>query len=171
MKKKILIIILALIGVLIGLCVWYVSDYYHVVDRNVALADTNTVQVSETDFGYSFDGPGEDSALIFYPGANVEDLAYADLLKRIAAEGVDCYLASKSYPEPPLAPLAEPFLELREKRPKSVRERLGGIRTLPPCQNRTRRDTAASQSVTADCLVWRQLFSIFLSSDSLRSCR
>lgn len=92
MKKKILIILLALIGVLIGLCVWYVNDYYRVVDRNAALADTDAVQVSETDFGYSFDGPGEDNALIFYPGAKVEDLAYADLLKRIAAEGVDCYL-------------------------------------------------------------------------------
>lgn len=92
MKKKILVIILVLLGVLIGLCVWYVSDYYHVVDRNAALADTDAVQVSETDFGYSFDGPGEDNALIFYPGAKVEDLAYVDLLKRIAAEGVDCYL-------------------------------------------------------------------------------
>lgn len=92
MKKKILIILLALIGVLIGLCVWYVSDYYHVMDREAALADTDTVTVSAMDFGYSFDGPGDKNALIFYPGAKVEDLAYADLLKRIAAEGVNCYL-------------------------------------------------------------------------------
>lgn len=92
MKKKILIILLVLLGVLIGFCIWYVNDYYHVTDRGAALADTDTVTVSATDFGYSFDGPGEDNALIFYPGAKVEDLAYADLLKRIAAEGVDCYL-------------------------------------------------------------------------------
>lgn len=92
MKKKILIILLALIGVLVGVCVWYVNDYYHVTDKNTALADTDMVHVSETNFGYSFDGPGENNALIFYPGAKVEDLAYADLLKRIAAEGVDCYL-------------------------------------------------------------------------------
>lgn len=56
------------------------------------MADAETVTVSATDFGYFFDGPGEDNALIFYPGAKVEDLAYADLLKRIAAEDVDCYL-------------------------------------------------------------------------------
>lgn len=92
MKKKILIILLALIGAIIGFCIWYVNDYYHVTNREAALADMDTVTVSATDFGYSFDGPGEDNALIFYPGAKVEDLAYADLLKRIAAEGVDCYL-------------------------------------------------------------------------------
>lgn len=92
MKKKILIIILILLGVLIGFCVWYVSDYYHVTDKNAALENTDCVTVSETEFGYSFDGPGDKNALIFYPGAKVEDLAYADLLKRIAAEGMDCYL-------------------------------------------------------------------------------
>lgn len=92
MKKKILIIIFALLAVLIGFCIWYVNDYYHVRDRDAALANTDIVTVSATDLGYSFDGPGEDNALIFYPGAKVEDLAYADLLKRIAAEGVDCYL-------------------------------------------------------------------------------
>lgn len=92
MKKKILIILLALLCVLVGVCVWYVNNYYHAVDRESALADTSAFRVSETDFGYAFDGPGEDNALIFYPGAKVEDLAYADLLKRLAAEGVDCYL-------------------------------------------------------------------------------
>ncbi len=92
MKKKITIILLVLFGIVIGFCIWYVNDYYHVTDKNTALSDTDNVQVAETDFGYSFDGPGEDNALIFYPGAKVEDLAYADLLKRLAAEGVDCFL-------------------------------------------------------------------------------
>lgn len=91
MKRKILIVILALIGILAGVCIAYVGDYYHVTDKEAA-ADTDTVKVTKTSFGYSFDGPGEDSALIFYPGAKVEDLAYADLLKRIAAEGADCFL-------------------------------------------------------------------------------
>ncbi len=96
MKKQKLItalgIISALIFILAGIFVWYVGDYYHVTDKDAALADTDTVKVSAADFGYVFDGPGEDSALIFYPGAKVEDLAYADLLKRLAAEGVDCFL-------------------------------------------------------------------------------
>lgn len=95
MKKKVvrsLIITAAVICVIAVAFVLYVSDYYRVTDRDGALADTDSVRVSKTDFGYFFDGPGEDSALIFYPGAKVEDLAYADLLKRIAAGGADCFL-------------------------------------------------------------------------------
>ncbi len=92
MKKKILIIIFVLLAVLIGFCIWYVNDYYHVRDRDAALANTDIVTVSATDLGYSFNGPGEDNALIFYPGAKVEDLAYADLLKQLAENGMDCYL-------------------------------------------------------------------------------
>ena len=96
MKRKILIIILALVGILIGVGIAYVADYYHVTDKEKALADFDSdnklVKVTKTDFGYAFDGPGEENALVFYPGAKVEDLAYADLLKRIAADGTDCYL-------------------------------------------------------------------------------
>ena len=92
MKFKILVVILALFGVLAGICAAYIADYYHVTDKENALSDTELVKVTKTDFGYAFDGPGEETALIFYPGAKVEDLAYAELLKRIAAEGVDCYL-------------------------------------------------------------------------------
>ncbi len=94
MKKLITVlgIISALILILAGIFVWYVGDYYHAADKDAALADTDSVKVSAADFGYVFDGPGEDDALIFYPGAKVEDLAYADLLKCLAAEGVDCFL-------------------------------------------------------------------------------
>lgn len=95
MKKKvvrILIITAAAVCVIAVAFVLYVSDYYRVTDRDGALADTDSVRVSKTDFGYFFDGPGKDSAVIFYPGAKVEDLAYADLLKRVAAGGADCFL-------------------------------------------------------------------------------
>lgn len=92
MKRKILILILALVGIFAGVCMAYVGDYYHVTDKEAALADTDSVKVAKTSFGYSFDGPGEDAALIFYPGAKVEDLAYAGLLKQIAADGADCFL-------------------------------------------------------------------------------
>lgn len=77
---------------LTGFCVWYVNDYYHVTDKEAALSDTDAVSVTETSFGYFFDGAGTEDALIFYPGAKVEDLAYADLMKRVAAGGADCFL-------------------------------------------------------------------------------
>lgn len=95
MKKRlvrILIIIAAALGVLAAAFFIYVGDYYKAIDRENALADTYSVNVSKTDFGYFFDGPGEDAAVIFYPGAKVEDLAYAELLKSIASGGADCFL-------------------------------------------------------------------------------
>lgn len=70
----------------------YVSRYYPVEDRNQAIAPEENVMVTETDFGYWFDGPGEEAACVFYPGAKVEDLSYSCLLKNIAAGGMDCFL-------------------------------------------------------------------------------
>ena len=91
-KKRIAIIITVLLLALVGGCVWYVNDYYHVTDRDGAMSDTSAVKVVKTSTGYLYDGPGEDTALIFYPGAKVQDIAYAPLLKELAENGVDCYL-------------------------------------------------------------------------------
>ena len=57
-----------------------------------ALNSTDAVTVTETDFGYFFDGSGTRNALIFYQGAKVEAAAYAPLLAEIAARGTDCFL-------------------------------------------------------------------------------
>ena len=91
-KKRITTIIIIMLFLFVGGSVWYVNDYYHVTDRNGAMSDTPEVQVVKTSTGYLYDGPGEDTALIFYPGAKVQDIAYAPLLKQLAAEGIDCYL-------------------------------------------------------------------------------
>lgn len=91
LKKAGIIVLIALI-LLFAVSVIYVKQYYHVQDRQAALESTDDVKVEEVDYGYFFDGPGNDTALIFYPGAKVEDLAYASLLKQLAAEGIDCYL-------------------------------------------------------------------------------
>lgn len=91
-KKRIAIIITVLLLAMVGGGTWYVNDYYHVVDRDGAMSDTPEVKVVKTSTGYLYDGPGEDTALIFYPGAKVQDIAYAPLLKKLAENGVDCYL-------------------------------------------------------------------------------
>lgn len=91
-SDRIRIIVLAVVLLLAGGCVWYVNDYYHVTDRDGAMSDTTSVSVVKTRTGYLYDGPGEDTALIFYPGAKVQDIAYAQLLKGLAENGVDCYL-------------------------------------------------------------------------------
>ena len=71
----------------------YASVYYradpHALDM---LESDGDVQVSRTDYGWRFDGPGEEAALVFYPGAKVEETAYAPLLHGLAREGVDACL-------------------------------------------------------------------------------
>ena len=52
----------------------------------------NGVTVTQIDEGYFFDGPSEDKALIFYPGAKVEETAYAPIMKSLAEQGIDCFL-------------------------------------------------------------------------------
>ena len=76
MNKKLkiaLYIILALIIIIAGFGIWYVNDYYHADDSvDAYLNGTETVSVVETENGLFLDGPGIDTALIFYPGAKVE---------------------------------------------------------------------------------------------------
>lgn len=86
------LIVLGIIAALAIASVAYIGTYYHAQNRAAALESTDQVRVEEVKYGYFFDGPGTDTALIFYPGAKVEDLAYADLLKQLAENGIDCYL-------------------------------------------------------------------------------
>ena len=51
-----------------------------------------TVSVTETAYGWLFDGPSEDTAWIFYPGGGVEETAYAPLLHALAEQGMDVCL-------------------------------------------------------------------------------
>lgn len=48
--------------------------------------------VSKTENGYLFDGPGDEAAIIFYPGAKVETEAYAPLMLSLAESGEDAFL-------------------------------------------------------------------------------
>ena len=76
----------------IGLAI-FAAAYYRADERALAaLVSDGTVRVERTDYGYFFDGPGEDAALIFYPGAKVEETAYAPLLRELAERGVDVCL-------------------------------------------------------------------------------
>ena len=71
----------------------YLSVYYHAAPEAAAfLVSDASVSVSETGKGLFFDGPGCEAALIFYPGAKVEESAYAPLLRELAQGGLDCFL-------------------------------------------------------------------------------
>ena len=71
----------------------YTADFYHA--DPVALETLNSadgVAITPTDYGWFFDGPSEEKAMIFYPGGKVEEAAYAPLLRQLAAEGMDACL-------------------------------------------------------------------------------
>ena len=55
------------------------------------ISDGNVI-VSQTDYGYFFDGPSEENLYIFYPGAKVDEVAYAPLMHEVAAGGMDVCL-------------------------------------------------------------------------------
>ncbi len=91
-NKKIVLPLLAGVILLIT-ALWYVNDYYH-TDENVQeyLQKKDSVSVTEMSDGLYLDGPGDNAAMIFYPGAKVEYTAYLPLLSDLAEQGIDCFL-------------------------------------------------------------------------------
>ena len=96
--KKKLIIPAVIAGVISGLIlgfVIYVSIYYHPDDTALAAMNSDgMVTVTETVYGWLFDGPSEDTALIFYPGAKVDARSYAPILHNLASQGIDVCLVN-----------------------------------------------------------------------------
>ena len=92
-KFRILVPLFALIDVLVIAFLLWASAYYHADDTAVkAMQSDGVVTVEQTKSGWLFDGPSDDKALIFYPGAKVDAKAYAPLLVRLAEKEMDVYL-------------------------------------------------------------------------------
>ncbi|MBE6511864.1 MAG: alpha/beta hydrolase [Methanobrevibacter olleyae] len=96
MNKKIkiaLYIILASIIFLGCFSIWYVNNYSHADPSvNAYLNGTENVSVEKVEKGLFLDGPGDDKALIFYPGAKIEYISYLPLFMDLANDGVDCFI-------------------------------------------------------------------------------
>ena len=94
MKKwvKVLLILFVISVALIMATVVYAFDYYRAVAVDAYIRSADAVAVSQIDEGYFFDGPGTEDALIFYPGAKVDETSYAPVLHSLAQQGVDCFL-------------------------------------------------------------------------------
>ena len=98
--KKILkrLIPVFLLLILAGAFLVYAGIYYHADETALkALSSDGTVTVSATGYGWYFDGPSEENVLCFYPGAKVEETAYAPLLFRLAEQGVDVCLVKMPF--------------------------------------------------------------------------
>ena len=60
----------------------YTADYYHAKDYEL-----QTTEVSETDAYIAYGDPQSETGLIFYPGAKVEETAYAPVMDGLAQQG------------------------------------------------------------------------------------
>ena len=71
----------------------YFSIYIHCGEKATqAMQSDAYVTISEIDRAWLFDGPGAEDVLVFYPGAKVDEKAYAPLCHRLAEKGIDCIL-------------------------------------------------------------------------------
>lgn len=92
-KFRILVPLFAFVDAMVlAFFIW--ASFYYAADAPAAnaLQSDSAVAVAKTDTGWFFDGPSEEKALIFYPGAKVDEKAYAPILHRIAEEDMDVYL-------------------------------------------------------------------------------
>ena len=70
----------------------YLGTYMHAQpEAKEALRGNASVTVSEIQEGWMFDGPGGEEAMVFFPGAKVDEAAYAPLLLKVAEKGIDCF--------------------------------------------------------------------------------
>ena len=97
-KRRIILPAVLVLVLLAGAFFLYTADYYRAEAPAIeALASGGSVTVTETDYGWFFDGPADADALIFYPGGKVEETAYAPLLHRLAAGGLDVCLVKMPF--------------------------------------------------------------------------
>lgn len=95
--KKVLLGVILLFVLLAGAFFWYVSDYYRAEDISVSvLAQDDGIIVQDNLTILSPSSP-TDTAMIFYPGAKVEAIAYLPLLDQIRQIGVACILVDMPF--------------------------------------------------------------------------
>ena len=98
MKKRFLLIIPGVIIMLCSAFLLYTGVYYHAdASALAALKSDEYVHVTQTEYGWLFDGPSETDALIYYPGGKVEETAYAPLLHYLAGQGMDVCLVKMPF--------------------------------------------------------------------------
>ena len=97
-KRKLWIIPVVVIILSYMIFLIYTEQYYHSDEAaSIALRSDETVTVTKTDYGWFFDGPSEEDALIFYPGGKVEETAYSPLLHLLAGQGMDVCLVKMPF--------------------------------------------------------------------------
>ena len=97
-KKAIIVAVVLFLIFFFGGFYVYSQFYYHAeTTATDYLNGTDDVNVSRVSNGLFLDGNGNDSAIIFYPGAKVEYTSYLPLFMDVASQGVDCYLVEMPF--------------------------------------------------------------------------
>ena len=98
MNRKIKIAIVIILVIIAVGVLYYLCDYSHAEETATKyLNGTDDVNVSKIDSGLFLDGYGNDTAVIFYPGAKIEYTSYLPMLTNLASEGVDSYLVEMPF--------------------------------------------------------------------------
>lgn len=106
-RFRILVTLAMIVWGVIAAFIIYTGQYYHagpeaekyiknVSDLPVTMNHA-AVTVTEKSGVYCFEGPGTDTAIVFYPGAKVQTEAYAPVMYLIAQEGYDCFLVDMPF--------------------------------------------------------------------------
>ena len=88
---KILLWIVTVLLLLVLLALPFTIIYRAGDTAKAVLPDTE-MKLGSGMHAWVFDGPGENAALVFYPGAMVDAASYTPLMARIAEGGADCFL-------------------------------------------------------------------------------
>lgn len=99
MRRKIVFAVIAIVILaIVAYGIYYVNDYYHADDEAKSLMNgTDEVNVIKTGNGLLLDGPGNDTAMIFYPGAKVEYTSYLPLLSEVSKKNIDCFVVEMPF--------------------------------------------------------------------------
>lgn len=91
-----LLFILLIIIAIVGYGLYYIGDYYH-SEVDIQKFNNSDVNIKTTSNGLLLDSYGNNTALIFYPGAKVEYTSYIPLLDKLAENGVDCFIVEMPF--------------------------------------------------------------------------
>ena len=98
MNKKVKIAVVVIAVLAVAYSAYYLTDYMHAEPTATDyLNGTDDVNVTKVDNGLFINGPGNDTAVIFYPGAKVEYTSYLPMFCSLSSKGVDCYLVEMPF--------------------------------------------------------------------------
>ncbi len=93
MNKKLKILIIIITALILAYAVFYFTEYHHAqATAENCLNGTENVSVEKIDNGLFLNGPGNETAIIFYPGAKNEYISYLPMFMELSERGIDSYV-------------------------------------------------------------------------------